>query len=239
MKPAERLLRAALIPNQLIAKGEKVVIGLSGGADSLCLLYTLWDYNRRQHQHWQLIPVHINPGFSGWKTDRVEKICAKLGLNCVVKKINVPKKLRETKTESCFFCARERRKTLFMTAAELNCNKVALGHHLEDVNETFLLNLFFASSASTILPRQVLFNGALTVIRPLYYFTEEMIKTRLHSAGIRPIANPCPYQQKGSRLVLRRFLTRLARTDPRIKPNLFWGIHNIKAEYLPGKRAKT
>jgi len=236
MKPAERLLRAALIPNQLMEKGERVVIGLSGGADSLCLLYTLWDYNRRQHQNWQIFPVHIHPGFPDWQTARVEKTCAQLGLACLVKKIDVLRKLKETKTDSCFFCARERRKALFMTAAELNCAKVALGHHLEDVNETFLLNLLFASSASTILPRQVLFNGALTVIRPLYYFTEEMIKTRLRNAGLRPIYNPCPYQKKGSRMLLRRFLTRLARTDPRIKTNLFWGIHNLKIQYLPEKR---
>ncbi len=238
MKPAERLLRAALIPNQLIKKNERVVIGVSGGADSLCLLFTLNEYNRRHHQNWQLFPVHINPGFPGWKSERVERLCTNLGLNCTVKRIGVPKKLKETKTDSCFFCARERRKALFQTAFELGCKKVALGHHLEDVNETFLLNLLFASSASTILPSQPLFSGALTVIRPLYYFTEEMIKARLKSAGIRPVHNSCPYQHKGSRILIRRFLSRLAKRDPRIKTNLFWGIHNIKKEYLPGKPAE-
>ncbi|MGQ9707892.1 MAG: tRNA lysidine(34) synthetase [bacterium] len=231
----ERLLRAALTPNRLIIDNEKVAIGVSGGADSLCLLYTLTEYNRRQRKNWQLYPIHIHPGFSGWQTDRIEKICQRLGYQCIVKKINVLAKLKSTATQSCFFCARERRKALFETAAETGCKKVALGHHLEDVNETFLLNLLFTSSTRTILPSQRLFSGALTVIRPLYYFTEEMIRTRLRAAGLRPVHNPCPYENKSQRLIVRRFLNRLSRTDPRIKTNLFWGIHNIKPEYLPFK----
>ncbi len=237
MKPAERLLRRALPINQLLKDNERVVIGVSGGADSLCLLLTLVSYNRRHQLNWQLLPVHIHPGFPNWKTARIEKICTRLGLNCIVKQIDVPQKLRQTHSDSCFFCARERRKALFQTAAELNCTKVALGHHLEDVNETFLLNLLFTASASTILPAQPLFGGALTIIRPLYYFTEEMIHARLKSAGIRPVRNHCPYQKKSTRIVIRRFLNRLARRNPRIKTNLFWGINNIKPAYLPGNNA--
>ncbi|MCX7732123.1 MAG: tRNA 2-thiocytidine biosynthesis TtcA family protein [candidate division WOR-3 bacterium] len=239
MKPAERLLRRALPPNQLLKENERVVIGVSGGADSLCLLLTLVNYNRRQQLNWQLLPVHIHPGFPEWKTERIEKICTRLGLSCIIKQIDVPQKLRQTHSESCFFCARERRKALFQTAAKLGCTKVALGHHLEDVNETFLLNLLFTASASTIIPVQPLFNGALTIIRPLYYFTEEMIRSRLKSAGIRPVRNQCPYQQKSHRLLVRRFLNRLSRQDHRIKTNLFWGIHNLKFQYLPSKSLVT
>jgi tRNA(Ile)-lysidine synthase TilS/MesJ len=235
MHRSERLLRAALTPNQLIEENEKVAVGLSGGADSLCLLLTLWEYNRRYRKNWQIYPIHINPGFPGWKTDRIEAICQRFGLTCTVKTVDVPAKLRATKTDSCFFCAHERRKALFSSAAQLGCQKVALGHHLEDVNETFLMNLFFTSSARTILPRQSLFSGTLIVIRPLYYFTEELIRTRLKVAAIRPVRNPCPYGKKSKRLLIRRFLARLEHTDHRIKTNIFWGIHNLKPEYLPQK----
>lgn len=239
MKSAERLLRRALLPDQLLKKNERVVIGVSGGADSLCLLVTLLNYNRRHHQNWQLFPVHIHPGFTGWNTAKIERICNRLGVNCIIKKIDVPEKLRQTQSDSCFFCARERRKTLFQTAAELGCNKVALGHHLEDVNETFLMNMLFTASASTMLPIQPLFNGKLTIIRPLYYFTEEMIRSRLKSAGIRPVRNPCPYRQQGMRILIRRFLERLRRLDKRTKTNLFWGIHNLKLQYLPNPQPET
>ncbi len=231
----ERALRAALTPNRLIEDNERVVVGVSGGADSLCLLLTLSEYNRRKQKNWQLYPVHIHPGFPNWKTERIEKICARLGLNCTIKKIDVPAKLKQTATESCFFCARERRRALFQTAAQLGCKKVALGHHLEDVNETFLLNLIFSSSARTILSTQSLFAGAIVVIRPLYYFTDQMIITRLKSARIRPVSNHCPYEKKSKRYAIRRFLTRLSKENPRINTNIFWGIHNLKSEYLPGK----
>ncbi|MGQ9678094.1 MAG: tRNA lysidine(34) synthetase [bacterium] len=235
MHRSERLLRSALTLNNLIEKDEKVAVGISGGADSLCLLLTLCEYSRRYHKNWQIHPIHINPGFANWNTDRVERICQRLGLTCTVKMIDVPKKLKDTKTDSCFFCARERRKILFQTATELNCRKVALGHHLEDVNETFLLNLFFTSSSRTILPRQPLFKGAIVIVRPLYYFTEEMIRTRLKAAGIRPVLNFCPYKNTNKRAIIRRFLTRVARTDHRIQNNIFWGIHNLKSNYLPKK----
>lgn len=233
MHRSERLLRSALTPNKLIEENEKVVVGISGGADSLCLLLTLWEYNRRYRKNWQIYPVHINPGFAGWKTNRVERICQLLSLTCTVKRIDVPAKLQKTNTNSCLFCSRERRKALFQTAAELGCHKVALGHHLEDVNETFLLNLFFTSSARTLLPRQPLFKNAIVIIRPLYYFTEEMIRARLKAARIRPVLNPCPYQTTSKRALIRRFLERLARTDPRIQNNIFWGIYNLKPDYLP------
>ncbi len=233
MRRSERLLRAALNHDRLLKNREKIAVGVSGGADSLCLLLTLVDYNRRHSKNWQIYPIHINPGFSGWKTKPIEKICQRLELNCLIKTIDVPKKIRETRTESCFFCARERRKALFKTAHELGCHKVALGHHLEDVNETFLLNLCFTASARTIMPSQQLFSGEIVVIRPLYYFTETMIKTRLKSAGLKPISNPCPYSRKSKRNLIRRFLTRLAHLDPRITTNIFWGIHNLKLEYLP------
>lgn len=238
MHRSERLLRAALTPNQLIDENEKVAVGLSGGADSLCLLLTLWEYNRRHQKNWQIYPIHINPGFAGWKTERIEAICQRFGLTCTVKAVNVPAKLQATKTDSCFFCAHERRKALFSSAVELGCHKVALGHHLEDVNETFLLNLFFTSSARTILPRQPLFSGKLVVIRPLYYFTEELIRTRIKAAALRPVRNRCPYGTKSKRMLIRRILNRLARTDPRINTNIFWGIHNLKPEYLPGQKAQ-
>lgn len=237
MHRSERLLRAALNTGHLLEENERVVVGLSGGADSLCLLFSLWNYNRRHRKNWQLFPVHIHPGFASWTTDRIERLCARLGLTCIVKRLDLAGKLTATRPglAPCFICARERRKALFSTAHELNCRKVALGHHLEDVNETFLLNLLFTASCRTILPVQPLFRGAIVVIRPLYYFTERMIRTRLKSARLRPVRNPCPYGKNSRRMLVRQFLARLTRLDPRISTNIFWGIHNLKSEYLPEK----
>ncbi|MFO7676326.1 MAG: tRNA 2-thiocytidine biosynthesis TtcA family protein [bacterium] len=226
-------VRKALDRFQLIEPGEKVVVGVSGGADSLCLLHALKDRNDRRRLGWELVPVHVDPGFPGWNSARVCRACRRLGLETVVRPIDVPAKLAATGKDPCFFCSRERRKTLFRAAAELGARKVALGHHLEDVNETFLLNLLMTSSAAAFLPRQELFSGEVVIIRPLYYVEKPMIAGYLRRFGIRACRNRCPHEPKTARLVLRRFLERLYRQDRRVRTNVFWGIHNLKPAYLP------
>ena len=179
------------------------------------------------------MPVHIDPGFKGWNSDRVARACARIGVECRVITIDVPARLKATNTDSCFFCARERRKTLFQTAHRLGTKKVALAHHMDDVNETFLMNLLMASSSAAFVPKQELFKGEIVVVRPLYYLEKPRILAWLKELGIRPVRNNCPYESTGTRRKFRRFLDRLYREDARIRTNIFWGIHNLKPQYLP------
>lgn len=199
---------------------------MSGGADSLCLLHLLLDHTRRYRRDWQVFPVHVDPGFAGWNADRVRRACARSGAECTVVRVAVGK-------PDCHTCASARRRALFEHARSLGARKLALGHHLEDINETFLLNLVFTSSGAAILPEQPLFDGALTIIRPLYRITKDDIRYYLRRFGIRAVRNPCPGAAKGARLLVRRFLARLYRDDPRTRTNFFAGIHNLKPEYLP------
>jgi len=208
------------------------VVGVSGGKDSLCLLSVLSEMNRRLRREWVVLPVHIDPGFAGWRAERVIRACRKLGLECSVRRLDLP-----PTTDRCYSCARARRKALFQTAAELGAKKVALGHHLEDVNETYLMNLLMTASGAAFLPRQDLFSGRIALIRPLYYASRPQIERYLRSAGIRPARSRCPFEHKGTRLVVRRFLERLYHQDLRIRTNLFWGIHNPKPEYSPRKKS--
>lgn len=228
-----QVVRKTVSRYRLIDEGEKVILGLSGGSDSICLVHMMNYLNQRHGKHWQLVPVHIDPGFAGWKPDRVLSACRRIGLECVVRRIDVPAKLRATGDNSCFFCARERRKALFRTAAELGARKLALGHHLEDVNETFLLNLLMTSSGRTFVPRQELFEGRIAVVRPLYCVEKPRIRAYLRYHRLRAVRNRCPLEKSGMRLRVRRFLERLYRTDRRVRTNVFWGIHNLKPGYLP------
>ncbi|HDQ99163.1 MAG TPA: adenine nucleotide alpha hydrolase family protein, partial [candidate division WOR-3 bacterium] len=223
----------ALDKFRLIESGETAVVGVSGGPDSLCLLHALKDRNERRRLGWRLVPVHVNPGFPGWRPERVVRACRRLGFDCRVITLDVPKKLAATGKDACFFCARARRRALFETAAELGARKVTLGHHLEDVNETYLLNLMRTSSAAAFLPRQELFGGEVVIVRPLYYLEKPMIADYLRKHGIGSARNRCPYERGGARRQLRRFLERLYREDRRVRTNIFWGIHNLKPQYLP------
>ncbi len=191
----------------------------------------LGELNRRLRRDWTILPVHIHAGFAGWRADRVERACRRLGFDCTVRRLDLPEA-----ADRCFACARAMRRALFQAAAELGTAKVALGHHLEDVNETYLMNLLMTASGAAFVPRQELFRGSGVIIRPLYYADRLLIERYLRRAGIRAARNRCPFEHKGTRLAVRRFLERLYRSDHRIRTNLFWGIHNPKPDYLPGRR---
>jgi tRNA 2-thiocytidine biosynthesis protein TtcA len=145
----------------------------------------------------------------------------------------VPERIKHFGENPCYVCSRERRKQLFELARSRGIRKIALAHHLEDVNETYLLNLLYSASARTFVPGQEFFGGKVEFIRPLYEFDKPAITKYLRSRGLKVIRTPCPYAVHGRREEVRRFLNRLYQRYPRIRQNLFTGIRNIKAEYLP------
>jgi tRNA 2-thiocytidine biosynthesis protein TtcA len=221
---------------QLLQKGEKVLLGVSGGVDSLVLTHLFNVYNQRKHKNWDLLAVHIEPGFTNWKTTQLVKFFESHKIKYLISNIDVPKKLKQitsAKFSSCFFCARERRKRLFEIADEQGIEKIALAHHLEDVNETFFLNLLFISQMSTFVPKQDFFKGRFHIIRPLYFFDKELIFQYANIYGLPKIKNRCPYEKESERERIRKFLKSLYKKNPRIKTNIFWGIKNVKKEYLP------
>lgn len=228
-----RLVHKTLGSNRVVADGEKLVVAVSGGADSLCLLHLLESQNRKGGRDWDLQAVHADPGFDGWSSARVTSACQAIGVGCAVVTIEVPAGAKKAGQDSCYACARERRKALFSYCEGVGSRKLALAHNLDDVNETFLMNLLYTASARTILPVQPLFGGRLTVVRPLYYVGKDLVRRYLKSAGIRAVRNRCPRERLSSRGKVRRFLQRLYATDPRIRSNFFAGLHNFKPDYLP------
>jgi len=231
-----RLAHKAIDSNRLITDGEKVVVGVSGGADSLCLLHLLSSLNRAGRHGWELLAVHVDPGFERWNSARVVKACRAIGVECEVVRPDVSSGVKRDGEDTCYACARERRKALFSFCSSTGSRKLALAHNLDDANETFLMNLFYTSSARTILPAQPLFEGRIVIVRPLYYADKTLIRRYLNDAGIRPVRNACPHEHRSSRRTIRRLLERLYARDPRIRTNLFAGLHNLKPEYLPAPK---
>jgi tRNA 2-thiocytidine biosynthesis protein TtcA len=234
-----RLVHKAIGSSRLIADGERIVVGVSGGTDSLCLLHLLATLNRTGRRRWDLRAVHVDPGFEGWNSARVAKACKTIGVECEILRTDVPLCVKRTGQDSCYTCTHERRKALFTYCDKLDSRKLALAHNLDDVNETFLINLLYTSSARTILPAQPLFDGKLVIVRPLYHVDKELVRRYLKNIGSRPVRNRCPYQRSSSRGVVRRFLMRRYAEDPRIRTNLFAGLHNLKPEYLPPPKGRS
>ncbi|MEO0091429.1 MAG: tRNA 2-thiocytidine biosynthesis TtcA family protein [candidate division WOR-3 bacterium] len=235
-KTSFSLFKKALEEYKLLQDKEKVLIGVSGGADSIVLAHLFNAYNLRRHKEWNLLAVHIDPGFPQWNTKKIAKFFEEIKIPYLISKIDVLQKLAQItkrKQKYCFYCSRERRKRLFEIADQYGIKKIALAHHLEDVNETFLLNLFYASEITTFVPKQDFFQKRFYIIRPLYFFDKPLISRYLNTYKLPEIKNRCPYENMSERNRIRKFLNQLYKKDPRIKTNIFWGIKNVKTNYLP------
>ena len=229
-----RLVGQALHTYRMLADGDRVLIAVSGGVDSLVLAWLLKHWHRKAPIDYQLLAVHLDMGFGDREPLLVEEQLRLLGLPFDIEHTTFGREaLRAEQGKSaCYHCARQRRNRLFALAEEKGFNKVAFGHHQEDIIETFFLNLLYGGNMSTMVPRQDLFGGGLTLIRPLALVEKEQISRLAAALGLKPVANPCPLAGGSKRESVRSLLTTLYASDPRIKANIFTALANPKPEYL-------
>jgi tRNA 2-thiocytidine biosynthesis protein TtcA len=218
----------------LIQDGDRIVVGVSGGMDSLTLLWALSERRKRVPVHYQLFPVYIDPGFDGGVDRRLSEIIQEMGLSITVDRTNhgIVAHGPENRENPCFLCSRLRRKRLFEIADQLGCRKLALGHNKDDIIETFFLNICYAGEVSTMVPRQTFFNGRFTVIRPLAMVEENDIRRFAKTQGFPRFDNPCPSAGNTKRSEIKSMLDRLYRTNRKIKGNIFRSMSHVKLEYL-------
>ena len=199
MKNIEGLIRKAINNYDMIQNGDKIAVGLSGGKDSLTLLLHLKNLQRYLPQKFTLCAIAVDM-YDG-KTDfsEIKKLCDKLEIKFFIEPTNLYELLFEIRKESnpCSLCAKIRRGALLNYAKQLNCNKVALGHHANDLIETFFLSLFYESRLSTFSPVTYLSKTDITTIRPMIYVWEKDIINE--SKNLPIIKNPCPADKNTQR----------------------------------------
>jgi tRNA 2-thiocytidine biosynthesis protein TtcA len=168
-KKLNSLVGKAIHRYDMISDGDRIVVGVSGGMDSLTLLWALSERGKRVRVHYELFPVYIDPGFAGGFGQRLIETCRQMGHSLVVDRTDhgIIAHGPDNRENPCFLCARLRRKRLFEIADRLDCTKLALGHNKDDLIETLFLNIFYAGEISTMVPRQTFFNGRYSIIRPL------------------------------------------------------------------------
>ncbi|MCS7258974.1 MAG: tRNA 2-thiocytidine biosynthesis TtcA family protein [candidate division WOR-3 bacterium] len=238
LKRTLTFLNRVIAKHDLIRDGEKILTAVSGGIDSLVLMDILLQYSNRYRKNLQLLAYHLNPGFPGWKTEALKKFFEHRQIEYLIDNVDIYTKLNSLKKSICYFCARERRKKLFEVAQKYEIKKIAFAHHMDDVNETYILNLMYSANASTFVIKQGFFPNKtgevlFYIIRPLYYFDKDHIKKYAKYFNIKPVKNLCPFEKTNERMEVRKFLQKMYKKDPQIRSNIFWGIKNIKLNYLP------
>jgi len=229
-----RQVGKALHKYDMISDGEKIAVGMSGGKDSLTLMYALTERLARIPITYELFAIYIDPGFENGFAEGLKKYCREMGYCLRVEHTDhgIVAHSEENRENPCFLCSRLRRKRLFEIADELGCRKLALGHHKDDIIETLFMNMCYAGEISTMVPSQSLFNKAFDIIRPLSHTDEETIERFARGKGFPEFENPCPTAGVSKRQEVKTMLSRLYRSNRKIKGNIFRAMSHVKPDYL-------
>jgi tRNA 2-thiocytidine biosynthesis protein TtcA len=224
----------AIHSREMIRDGDHVMVAVSGGKDSMSLLWLLRERINRIPIEYRMTAVHIDPGFGADSGGQMEAFFSDHRFDYRIVRSDIGPKAHglENRENPCFLCSRLRRKMLFQLAGELRCNKVAFGHHKDDMIETFFLNVFYGASVSTMRPVQEFFKGKLTVIRPLFMLDEDRIRKYAESMAWPEIDMGCPTAGASKRDDIKAMLKHFYRTNKKIKGNIFHALQNVKPEYL-------
>ena len=229
LRQINHLIGKAISTYNMIKDGDRIIVAVSGGKDSLTLLWFLKERLKWIPVNYEILAVHIDLGFNSSK--RLEAFFKENGISYEIIKTEI--KPNNTKN-FCFFCSRQRKRLLFELADRLGFSKIAYGHHKDDVIETLFMNIFYSANISTMLPVQEFFDGRFQIIRPLYLVDEVLIKRFSKAMGWDKIGNQCPFSLS-KRTEIKDMLQRLYKSNKKIKPNIFHAIHNIRPDYLPHK----
>jgi tRNA 2-thiocytidine biosynthesis protein TtcA len=233
-KEIRRLTGKAIHTKDMIRDGDHVMVAVSGGKDSLALLWLLKERIKRVPIDYRITAVHVDPGFGANSADQMTSFFLAHGFEFRVIESDIGPKAHgpQNRENPCFLCSRLRRKLLFQTAEEFGCNRIAFGHHKDDLIETFFLNVFYGASISTMVPVQGLFGGKLTVIRPFYLVDEDLILRYAQLMDWPEISLDCPTAGSSKREEVKNMLKLFYRSNRKIKGNIFHALQNVNAEYL-------
>lgn len=231
----KKWLEKAVLDYKMIEEGDRVLIGISGGADSFALL-DLLDSPMIFVPRFSFIAVNIDMGFNPDYVayNHLEKYLQDNDYSYVMEKTDIGLLAHSTynKKNPCFLCSRLRRKRIFEIAAAEGCNKIAFAHHKDDIIETLLINMFYGREISTMMPNQRIFGGKLHIIRPLAYLTEELVKKYSRERQFPAVKNECPTSENSRRIYIKKLLNELERENKDIRHNIFKAMSHVKPDYL-------
>jgi len=242
-----RLLGKGIHHYELIENRDRIAVGVSGGKDSMLLLWLLRERLRRVPISYELIAVHVDPGFDTESADLLEIFFKQEGFRYEIIRTDHGPRAHgpENRENPCFLCSRLRRSALFRKARELGCPKIALGHNQDDIIETFFINICYGAQVAGMMPRQDFFGGEISVIRPFALVPAQSILRVCNNLGLPILPTKCPSAAKNHRTQIREMLEGLFRKNSKVRGNIYRAMSNINFEYLPkglparGRRAAS
>jgi len=222
----------AMTDYNMLAEGDKICVAVSGGKDSLTLLKMLQERRKFVPIKYDLLAVHVDMGYPCQHPKILAEYFKKEGVEYHIEKINILKPGQTRKDITCFWCSWNRRKALFQVADRFGCTKVALGHHQDDIIETILMNMFFQGEISAMKPNQKLFEGKITIIRPMAYVDEDMIVKFAKTLSFPHHKCACPNSMTSTRTKMTGIIKELKKICPEVKTNIFRSLKRIKSDYL-------
>lgn len=226
------LTRQALDKYELIEDGDRIAVGVSGGKDSLTLLYALHHLRRFYPKKYELCAITVDLGLGNMNLEPVRSLCEEFGIPYTVIDTEIGKVLFEIRKESnpCSLCAKMRKGALNEKAKELGCNKIAYAHHRDDVIETMMMSLFYEGRFYAFSPYTYLDRMDLAVIRPMLFVTEADVVGFKNKYQLPVCKNPCPMDGYTKRQYIKELIVKLQQDNPHLKDCMFHAIldGNIK-----------
>lgn len=219
-------LRRAIDDYNMIEENERVAVALSGGKDSALMLCAMAGLAKFHPKNFSVCAVFVDTGLKNIDIEKLQQLCNSLDVELSIKKTEIGKIIFDYRKESnpCALCAKMRRGVIHDAAKEMGCNKIALGHHMDDAVETFVMNLVYESRIGCFQPVTYLSRKDVTVIRPMIYLREAEIKGAVRRLNIPVMKNPCPIDGETKREEIKDLLHELTLKYPNIKKNIFGAL---------------
>lgn len=214
-------VRQAIEAYSMIEEGDKIALGISGGKDSLGLLYALAGIRSFYPKHFELVAITVDLGYKGFDLSQIKALCDKLQVEYHIIKTNISEAISE---EGCSLCARLRKGALCDKAKALGCNKIAYAHNMDDVVETMMLSMIYEGRFSTFYPVTDLEDIGIKLIRPFVFVTQAEAVGFRNKYELPVAVNPCPFDHQSERTYVRDLLSEINRHAPGVKKRMMTAI---------------
>ena len=237
LRRIQKCFNKGVVQYGLIEDGDKILVGLSGGKDSLALLELLALRSRIYKPKFSVVAAHVVMKNISYESDMdyLRSYAESLGVPFICYETSFDPST-DTRKSPCFLCSWNRRKALFTVAKEQGCNKIALGHHMDDILETLLMNMTFQGAFSTMPPKLVMRKFDMTIIRPMCLVHEADLLQMAAYRGYKKQIKNCPYEKDSNRSSIKEVFHTLEKLNPEARYSLWGSMSNIQSDLLPEEK---